>query len=392
MPRNLPGWRLVPPHTRKDGKRIHYYYVKGTWHGRYLDDSTGTGVKKEAQEVLKLWREQHLRGELSRGKIVGEAPTARKRPATFVTAAVAYIQATDKNEYIKPLLDRLGETPLANIDQIMIDTVAAELYPTAVAATRNRQVYTPISAIMKRAGFETKIKRPSGWQGKKSTSWLEPDQAFAVFAAADKIDAEFGLLCRFLLYTGMRLNEALSRHVNDLRLDRAFIYLEDSKNDNPRGCHLPPVLVRAFRSQPPRPDIGPQIRDARGLFANGKPVEDAGVPYLDRKPSARLFRFHKGGALYDMLKCVFRELGLSFPRRQGGFHIFCHTYGSWMHRYGKLDTHGLTRTGRWADPDSADRYVHTGASEEAQRSDLMPTPSDGQIVDITPRLAANDEK
>ena len=32
------------------------------------------------------------------------------------------------------------------------------------------------------------------------------------------------------------------------------------------------------------------------------------------------------------------------PRRQGGFHIVCHTYGSWMHRFGKLDRHGLART------------------------------------------------
>jgi hypothetical protein len=34
--------------------------------------------------------------------------------------------------------------------------------------------------------------------------------------------------------------------------------------------------------------------------------------------------------------------------------------------------HGLTRTGRWKDPDSADRYNHTMASPEARRADLMP--------------------
>jgi len=45
-----------------------------------------------------------------------------------------------------------------------------------------------------------------------------------------------------------------------------------------------------------------------------------------------------------------------------------------MHRYGELDTYGLTRTGRWKDPDSPDRYKHTMASAEARRADLLPVP------------------
>jgi hypothetical protein len=35
-----------------------------------------------------------------------------------------------------------------------------------------------------------------------------------------------------------------------------------------------------------------------------------------------------------------KRAGLKFPRRQGGFHLFCHTYGTWMTRYGGLDTYG----------------------------------------------------
>jgi hypothetical protein len=60
---------------------------------------------------------------------------------------------------------------------------------------------------------------------------------------------------------------------------------------------------------------------------------------------------------------------------EAGFHIFCHTYGTWMKRYGRLDTFGLTRTGRWKDPQSADRYNHTEASWEARQADLLPVPA-----------------
>ena len=73
-----------------------------------------------------------------------------------------------------------------------------------------------------------------------------------------------------------------------------------------------------------------------------------------------------------MLKIAMTRAGLSFPSRQGGFHLFCHTYGTWMHRYAELDTYALTRTGRWRDPDSTDRYIHTQASWEARQADRLP--------------------
>ena len=73
-----------------------------------------------------------------------------------------------------------------------------------------------------------------------------------------------------------------------------------------------------------------------------------------------------------MLALALKQAGLSFPRRQGGFHLFCHTYGTWMHHYGQLDTFGLVRTNRWKHPDSADRYRHTKVSDEARRADLLP--------------------
>jgi hypothetical protein len=75
-----------------------------------------------------------------------------------------------------------------------------------------------------------------------------------------------------------------------------------------------------------------------------------------------------------MLKLTLATCGLVFPRRQGGFHLFCHTYGTWMHRYGGLDSFGIARTDRWKDPRSADRYRHTAASKEARRADVLPVP------------------
>ena len=132
----------------------------------------------------------------------------------------------------------------------------------------------------------------------------------------------------------MRLSEALGVKLRDVRLERAFVYLPDSKNDEPRGCHLPPFLVEAFQAQPPRRT---HVHSARGRRwrkgEGGKGPRDAGVPCLERGRDEKLFQFHKGSALDRLLRLAKKSAGLSFPRRQGGFHLFCHTYGSWMHRY-----------------------------------------------------------
>ena len=373
-------WKLVPPRTRKDGKKIEFYYIRGKYLGIRLDHSTGTGEARAARAILKTWREQAERGEFG----IARKAEHEAGAVTFAKAAIAYMNSGGDGRYLEPILKAWPDKPLTAIDQIAVDTLAAKLYPKATAATRNRQVYTPVSAVLKRVGIVMEIKRPVGWKGKKSMSWLEPEQAFALFDEAGKIEAEFLLLCQTLLYTGMRIDEALSRQIRHLNLDRAFIYLDDSKTGEPRGCHLPPVLVQAFRAQPPRLERQIITRGQKGFIAGGggRAVEDAGMPFLKRRPDAKLFRYHDGGRLRAMLKLAMKKARLSFPRREGGFHIFCHTYGSWMTQFGGLDTDGLTRTGRWADPASAARYKHTQASEEAQRSDRLPTSKRGLLVDI----------
>jgi integrase len=260
------------------------------------------------------------------------------------------MQAGGERKYLSPIIELTGDaairdTPISQLDQIAIDKAATALFPHASAQTKNRQFYTPVSAVLKRAGIDKAIKRPKGWRGNKSTSWLEPAQAFALIRAADCFDIEFGIFLRLLLYTGMRLSEALSITIGRVDLQRRTIYLPDTKNGEARPVYLPEPAVTALANHP------------RGL---------------ERASESRVFRFHVSGRLREMLSKAKRNAGIVLPRRQGGFHVFCHTYGTWMHRYGGLDTYGLTRTERWKDPRSADRYLHTEVSEEARRADLLP--------------------
>jgi integrase len=363
--------KLVDPRPGK----TPYYSVRGTYLGIYVDRTTKTAERRKAKAVIEKWKREIERGQYAAAKpVIAEAPGE----PTFADATLAYLKANGDPTYLRAIIDQNGiyalrDKPLRDIDQAAIDNAADALYPNSPPTTKNRQFYTPVSAVLKRAGVERKIKRPKGWRGSKATSWLEPEQAFDVVDEAYGIDPEFGLFCLTLLYTGMRLSDPVKARMRNLKLDQALLYIPDTKNGEPRPVHLPPVLVQAFLNQPPRP-MRPRKADGKPLASGtaGRSRRDAGIPFLDRSGDEKLFRFAIGGRLRTMLQLAIKRAGLSFPRRQGGFHLFCHTYGTWMTRYGSLDTYGLVRTGRWKSAESADRYNHTIASPEARRADLMP--------------------
>lgn len=337
--------KLKPP---REGKTPNYS-IRGTYLGVYVDRTAGTPVESTAKQLLAA-----IKRDIERGRVAPavEAPPAHEK--TFGDAALAYIKGGGDDRYLgryDPRTQRwtggvisyLIHQPLSAIDQQMIDECAVALYPLASPMTRNRHVYTPISAVLKHAGVDFKIRRPKGWRGKSRVDWLHPDQAFRMWKAASEIDREFAIFLAFLLYTGCRLNEALGLTCDRLTLDEAFAYLPQTKNEDPRGVHLPPDVVAELANHPRGLDRGKQ----------------------------KVFRFRKCGRLYTLMAKVKTAAGpdVNFAT----FHTFCHTWATWMRRYAGLDTRGLVGTGRWRDQKSAARYEHVVASEESKRADLLPT-------------------
>lgn len=338
--------KLKPP---RHGKTPNWS-IRGTYLGVRVDESTGTANEALAKQILAAKRR-----EIERSVTAPPVAKSEHTGPTFVEAAVAYMEGGGDGKYLGKwdddarlwvggVLTRLGDHLLSEITQQEIDKAAVGLYPTGSAATRNRHVYTPVSAVLKHAGMDFKIKRPKGWRGQARVDWLQPEQAFRLLKAAGQKDPEFGVFLTFLLYTGCRLNEALSLTCDKLLLNEAFAYFPKTKNDDPRGVHLPPILVAALANHP------------RGL---------------DRA-NQKVFRFRKCGRLYTFMGDVKKAAGPDVEFAT--FHTFCHTWATWMRRYGKLDTRGLVGTGRWRDQKSASRYEHVVASEESTRADLLPVP------------------
>jgi integrase len=239
------------------------YYIRGTYLGVRIDRTTGTADRATARKALA-----RVKADIERGAF------APKQALSFAAAALSYIRAGGEALFMAPLNDHFGDTALIDIDQAAIDAAAHTLYPNASPATRNRQVYTPVSAVLKHASYDFKLRRPKGAQGQTRVDWLWPEEANALFEAAGKVDAEFRLFLILLTYCGPRLSEALRIRIGDVRRDESFVFIGKTKNGEPRPVHLPPVVIAELEAFADRFD----------------------------KPADTLFRFRKNGALYHLMK------------------------------------------------------------------------------------------
>lgn len=353
--------KLVPPRKGKSPN----WTIRGTHLRVYVDRSAGTDRRSVAAGQLRKLEQQIECGEFP------EKPAQPDGP-TFISAAVAYMKANPQTRQrarsIGKLIQHFGETPLSEIGQQAIDVAAIALHPDVSPASRNSYVYTPVSSILHHAGIKIVVARPKGAKGRIVTDHLDPPDAFAIIDAAAAFDARFALLLKFLLFTGCRVGEALAiRRQEHVRLDESRVWIATSKNGDPRDVRL-------------REDLCAEI-----------------AAFITDEPAGRLFPFHQGGHLKHLLmRAKLAALGLSCPiRRPKGwrqppnrlafvnFHTFCHTWGTWMRRYGGLDLQGLVATRRWRSIKSAARYAHVVAREEWARVEMLPSAGGGKTVERT---------
>jgi integrase len=340
--------KLVPP---RQGQSPNWR-IRGTHLGVYVDQSSGTDRRSVAREQLA-----ELRGKIERREYPPAAPIVSPDRPTFLSAALAYLEAGRRRRYVANLIKHFGETPLPEIDQAAIDAAAVKLHPNVTPGARNAAVYTPVSAILRNSGVDLKLRRPKGAKGRVVTDWLVLDDAAAVIRAAESFDSELALLLTFLLYTGVRLGEAVRMTWEDIELEDATAWVRRSKG-GPAG------MLRL-----------------RGEISEGL------AAHKSKATRRRVFRFHQGGHLKHLLtRAKLSALGLPCPRRRPkgwkapvnrlawvNFHTFRHTWATWMRRYGGLDEIGLKATGNWNDERSARRYAHAVAREEWSKVDLLPS-------------------
>ena len=311
------------------------WYLRGTIRGITVDETTGTTSKEKADEI-RIKRETDL---LERS-IHGE-----KETVTFLEAAVLYLEAGGSNRFIESICTKLGSKFLATIDQRTIDKVAVQLHPSAKAATLNRQVYTPISAVLNFAARRglceyRPMQRPKLPVGR--IRYLKIDEANRL---VDACSNHMRPLVVFMLYTGARVSEALYLNWDDVDLSRQHVAFLDTKNGESRGVSL---HTRALA----------QLANLKHRKGNVFRRPD-GLPYARRR--------NAGGQIKTGFRGACRRAGIENLRP----HDLRHTWATW-HYAANRDLPALMRLGGWKSERMVLRYAHVNVDELASTIEALP--------------------
>jgi hypothetical protein len=156
-----------------------YWIIRGTLRGIRIEESTGTDNKKIAEEI-RAKRES---------EILSQSIYGRRATASFAEAALSYLENGGNKRFLDKVIAYFGTRPLAKIDQDAIDQGARKTYPGTSGATRNRQFYTPTSAVLKHAakrGWCSPIIRERPEKPPGRIRWITPDEADRLIAACNR--------------------------------------------------------------------------------------------------------------------------------------------------------------------------------------------------------------
>lgn len=315
---------------------------RGTVRGISFDRSTGTANRDAAEQIRIKWE----------AEILDRSIHGARATATFAGAFVSYARAGGERRYCRPLVEHFGETPLAHIDQAAIDAAAAALKPNAGPATRNRQIYTPMAAILHHAAKRgwtdyRRVERPKQPPGR--VRWLDPDEAERLIEACAQ---HLRPLVIFLLGTGARLSEALYLDWRNVNLAARRVRFMETKNGEPRGV---PLNERVFVE-----------------LANLDHRDGAVFRRPDGAPYAR--RHDCGGPVKTAFKGACRRAGIeNFTP-----HDCRHTWASWFYAATR-DLGALMELGGWKSETMVLRYVHLNPDHLAAAINSLPWENSGSL-------------
>ncbi len=237
-----------------------HWHIRGTLRGVRVRESTGTDSRPHAEAVLARRQQE----------ILDRATFGEERTATWAEAVNLYLDLGGDARYLKPLVERWGTWRLAAITALEIARAGREIYPGCKPSTLDRQLYTPVIAVLNDAAHAgicapPKIRRP-----KIETRRVEAsDDATidAILSATGKIEwkpgsrgearmiaarARLRALVLMMTLTGCRVAEAIAVRARDVNLDATppDVLFRDTKNGDARRAVMPPELVAAIRALP----------------------------------------------------------------------------------------------------------------------------------------------
>ncbi|MBB5663208.1 integrase [Rhizobium leguminosarum] len=221
-------------YQRKGSEVWHYSF---TVDGERYRRSAETDDKRLAEDIA-IKHEALVR----RAVVHGEEAVL-----TFPDAVAEYLDDGKDGRFLAKLIRHFKGWKVKDINGPEIRKAAKIIYPDASPATWNRQVITPMRAVINHIAEakrlpkisvkrfkEEKKRRPAG-----NTDWLS---AFSKTAKALDMP-ETAALARFLFETATRVSEACRLTWDDVNLQLGVAFLERTKNGEGRKVFLTRAMV-----------------------------------------------------------------------------------------------------------------------------------------------------
>jgi len=259
-------------------KRGKVWWVDGKLNGERVRESTRETERDHAESyALRRTNEARKAAEFGPEAIL-----------TFGAATGFYLDAGKSDRYLKPIFNKWEHRLVREIKPGNVLDLARQLYPNAGPATRNRQVISPVQAIINHSAERglcqhIRIRRfpvPKHQPQNVSLEWLEK-----FMAASSPHLAAFAC---FMAMTGARVSEAIRLDWKDVDLGERTALLRKTKNGDPRKADMPIALVSRLAALPKRE--GPVFEYAsRHSFQT--PWENAevraGIPHMKPHDAGR---------------------------------------------------------------------------------------------------------
>lgn len=332
---------------KRNGKTFYYWVATvpvrqedGSIGWTKVERGTGTGNLNEAREKAKLFdREYH--DKLDR-------PISEVTPQfIFAEAATLYMKNGGSARYLKPILNEIGLKAVSDIDQGAIQELADKLYPGCQPATINRQIFTPVLAVVNFAAELRKcppplLVRP---RGHDKVPALEIPSEEWYDAVLPHLTTKMRALVLLLTLHGLRISEAINRKPNELNTKNWTLSVPDTKTGDPIQVRLSGPVIEALK------DMQRELQD-----------QDAKRKAKGKEPLARrwLFGTANRSNVYRSLKTACTAAG---SERYGSHALGRHAFATRILNDGKSLKH-LKEAGRWKTIKMpAQRYGHLERSE-----------------------------
>lgn len=253
-------------HRQSDGTKILYARFRipvrqedGSIRNEPTERSTRTGKRVDARREAELVYQ----------KAYEDAHRPRAHEAgkdTFAAAAVSYMRSKGSKttpvdglipasrlkvrankSYLIPIIERIGTKKLHEISQAVVDKLCTQIYPGRTAQTINRQLYTPIIAVLNHVKQPHALKRPEGHDSLPAIDVPVNDWYPPVLRVANPYLRAFLLTQRL---HGRRPDELLNRTREHFDDDAGVLLVWDGKGEQFIAVQLAQPALIAIRALP----------------------------------------------------------------------------------------------------------------------------------------------